>query len=205
MSTEAFVDWWTSFAEDAYDSTSPNGSFIFFCGIGPASQHAADLLVGMRKTSWTFRNWITWSKRRGFGKVFDYVNAREEILWYSKNPARTEVTFNKPFTCEDSEFKKVFGGKENPNEKKRATTVWKDLPEPIRGGKPSGHYCEKPENVIERLVLTHSNPGDLVVDPFCGSGTIPAVAHRLGRHVYASDIDPKWADYTAARIQKGRG
>ena len=202
QTTEDFVAWWVDVANAMFEQTAARGSLVFFCGLGPKNQHAADLLVGMRKTRWTFRNWITWSKRRGFGKEFDYVNAREEILWFSKSPARTEVTFNKPFTNEVSEFKKVFSGKENPNERKRATTVWKDLPEKLRGGKPSGHYCEKPEDVIERLLSTHSKPGDLVVDPFCGSGVVPSVAARLGRRCFGSDAEKRWVEYATQRLER---
>jgi site-specific DNA-methyltransferase (adenine-specific) len=196
--TEAFVEWWLGIANIMFERTAEHGSLVFFAGLGAKTQHAVDLVVAMRKTGWTFRNWITWSKRRAIGKSHDYLNAREEILWFSKSKERTGVTFNKPFTDELSDFKKVFSGKPNPNAFKRATTVWKDIPESLRA-KASGHSCEKPERLIERLLLTHSDVDDLIVDPFCGSGVVAACADKHGRQFMVADADKRWTDYTAQR------
>jgi DNA modification methylase len=52
----------------------------------------------------------------------------------------------------------------------------------------TGYPTQKPESLLERIILASSNPGDLVADFFCGSGTAPAVAARLGRRFLASDI-----------------
>lgn len=51
----------------------------------------------------------------------------------------------------------------------------------------TGYPTQKPEALLERVLLASSNPGDLVADFFCGSGTLPAVARRLGRRFIASD------------------
>jgi hypothetical protein len=51
----------------------------------------------------------------------------------------------------------------------------------------TGYPTQKPEALLERIILASSNPGDLVADFFCGSGTAPAVAARLGRRFIASD------------------
>lgn len=200
-SSKDFCDWFTDLSNDMFERTASNGSLIFFCGVGPATQHAADLLIAMRSTPWFFRNWITWAKRRGYGKSHDYICTREEILWYSKSPNRTEVTFNKPFTNVKSEFTKTTAGTINPNEYKRCTSVWQDLPEPLRA-KESGHPTEKPLNVIDRLVLTHSNPGDTIVDLFCGSGATGASAVANNRNVILGDVDPHWTEYTKSRLEK---
>ena len=45
----------------------------------------------------------------------------------------------------------------------------------------SDHPHEKPKSLIERLIRLHSNPGDTIFDPFCGSGVIPKMADKLGR------------------------
>lgn len=193
-STKDFCNWFTDLASDMFDKTAEDGSLVFFCGIGPSSQNAADLLIAMRETQWHFRNWLTWSKRRGFGKSHDYICTREEILWYSKSPERKSVTFNKPFTNIKSEFVKTTAGGLNPNAFKRCTTVWADLPEPL-GTKKSGHPTEKPKNVMDRLVTTHSKPFDTIVDPFCGSGATGLSALSNDRNVILNDIEPKWADY----------
>lgn len=198
-STKEFCDWFVDLANDMFNKTSDNGSLIFFCGVGPATQHAADLLVAMRDSPWFFRNWVTWAKRRAYGKSHDYLCSREEILWYSKSPERTNVTFNKPFTDVPSEFVKTTAGTINPNAYKRCTNVWSDLPEPLKA-KPSKHPTEKPLNVMNRLVLTHSNEGDLIVDPFGGSGATGEAALNNNRNVVISDIDKGWSEYAENRL-----
>ncbi len=52
----------------------------------------------------------------------------------------------------------------------------------------TGYPTQKPESMLERIILASSNPGDLVADFFCGSGTTPTVAARLGRRFIASDV-----------------
>jgi hypothetical protein len=57
-----------------------------------------------------------------------------------------------------------------------------------------------PDRLAWRTVYAHSNPGDLVVDPFTGAGTLAEHAHLLGRRVIAGDINPKAIAFTAARL-----
>jgi DNA modification methylase len=65
-----------------------------------------------------------------------------------------------------------------------------------------GYPTQKPEALLERIVLSSSNEGDLVADFFCGSGTTPAVAHRLGRRWIACDDNPDAIALTAARLKQ---
>ncbi|MDD4891857.1 MAG: site-specific DNA-methyltransferase, partial [Phycisphaerae bacterium] len=62
------------------------------------------------------------------------------------------------------------------------------------------HPCQMPEEVLERIVLASSNPGDLVFDPFSGSGTTLSVANRLGRHWLGTDISPDYVRNANERI-----
>ena len=64
----------------------------------------------------------------------------------------------------------------------------------------TGYPTQKPEALLERILLASSNPGDLVADFFCGSGTTPAVAARLGRRFVASDVQWRAVFTTQARL-----
>jgi len=59
---------------------------------------------------------------------------------------------------------------------------------------------QKPEKLIERLVKASSNEGDLVFDPFCGSGTVPVVCKRLNRAFIACDTNPEFVHLTELRL-----
>ena len=73
---------------------------------------------------------------------------------------------------------------------------------PICAGKERlDHPTQKPEWIIEELLTRHSSEGFMVVDPFAGVGTVPAVCKRLGRLCVATEIDPKYHEQGAARLE----
>jgi site-specific DNA-methyltransferase (adenine-specific) len=63
------------------------------------------------------------------------------------------------------------------------------------------HPNHKPFGVLEPLIRTYSQVGDLILDPFAGSGSIPAAALKLGRRAYCIELDPTWADRVTQRLQ----
>jgi site-specific DNA-methyltransferase (adenine-specific) len=65
-----------------------------------------------------------------------------------------------------------------------------------------GHPNHKPFSVLEPLLRQWSRPGELVLDPFAGSGSIPAAARRLGRRAACSEIEPEWASRVSARLTR---
>ena len=64
------------------------------------------------------------------------------------------------------------------------------------------HPNHKPFGVLEPLVRTWSRKGQLVVDPFAGSGSLPAAAQKLGRAVACIELQPKWAERVSQRLAK---
>lgn len=70
------------------------------------------------------------------------------------------------------------------------TGVYTDLVE-----EPSGHQWQKPISLMERLVKIYTNKGDIVLDPFCGSGQTLKACKNLGRPFIGIDIDKQWTDY----------
>lgn len=65
----------------------------------------------------------------------------------------------------------------------------------------TGYPTQKPEALLRRMVLASTDPGDLVLDPFCGSGTTAAAAHRLGRDWIAIDSSQVAIDITRRRLE----
>lgn len=70
------------------------------------------------------------------------------------------------------------------------TGVYTDLVE-----EPNGHQWVKPMSLMERLVKIYTRPGDLVLDPFCGSGRTLQACKNLGRRYIGIDIESKWIEY----------
>ncbi len=68
----------------------------------------------------------------------------------------------------------------------------------------TGHPCQMPEGVLERIIKVASNPGDLVLDPFAGSGTTLAVAKRLKRRYLGMELSEPYAEAVKARLANVR-
>ncbi len=169
---EDYTAWLVGLCTTARKKVKPTGSLIMFQAIGHHQQHPVFQVVpGVEREGWQFRNWITWKRSRAFGKRKDYLYCRDEILWFSASAGRDEVTFNVPFT--EQRTKRTTA----KNEFKRASNVWDDI---AMNFTPE-RSCRRPLPLIARLIKTHSNPGDLVVDFFSGYGTTGIVSHHLGR------------------------
>lgn len=66
----------------------------------------------------------------------------------------------------------------------------------------AGHVCTFPEELVERCLLMATNPGDLILDPYAGSGTTGVVAARLGRRFIGIEIDPDYHALATERVSK---
>lgn len=84
------------------------------------------------------------------------------------------------------------------------TDVWTDIGivHTMSGEKDEGQHrvWQKPEKLLERIILASSDKGDLVLDPFSGTGTTPKVAKRLGRHYIACDIEEECVEISKERV-----
>ena len=121
-------------------------------------------------------NLITWSKKRAYGKADNYLFTREECAMIVKGDKPR--TFNIPLL----DVKRGYAGysKKYPakSEYLRRTNVWTDVTELLRG---KIHEAEKPSRLAEIMIGTSSRPGEIVLDPFAGSGSTGVAAKKLGR------------------------
>jgi DNA modification methylase len=141
-------------------------------------------------TPLVMRNLITWAKRRGYGKKNDWLFTREECAWLIKGNNGKPRTFNiVPGGGLTSElrgykgFNKLYPAK---SEFKRRTNIWR-VPELLKG---KSHVCEKPTELAEIMITTHTKKGDTVLDPFAGSGSSGSAARNLGRKFILIERDP---------------
>lgn len=138
------------------------------------------------ETDYRVKNLITWSKRRAYGVKDNYLFTREECLYLIKGTDKPNI-FNIPLL----EKERGYSGynEKYPAKSKflRRTNVWTDITELFRG---KTHPCEKPTALAEVMISTHTAPGDLVLDPFGGSGSTGLAAANLGRRCILVEKDP---------------
>ena len=80
--------------------------------------------------------------------------------------------------------------------KRNLRSVWCINPKPYR----EAHFATFPPALVEPMVKAGSRPGDLVLDPFCGSGTVGLVAQRHGRRFVGCDLNPAYLALARARL-----
>ncbi len=143
------------------------------------------------------QNDIVWRKTNPMpnfrGKRF--TNAHETLIWAGREQ-KSRVTFN-------YEAMKAL----NDDLQMRSDWLFPICSGPERlkdGAGRKAHPTQKPEALLHRLLLATTNPGDVVLDPFFGTGTTGAVAKRLGRRWLGIERDPDYAAAAEARIDKVR-
>jgi len=115
-----------------------------------------------------------------------FTHATETIIWAAKN-SKSRHTFNY------AQMKEV-------NRGKQMKSVWETFP-PAKDEKRFGkHPTQKPVALLERILLAASNEGDLVLDPFLGSGTTALIALRLSRQIVGVDLDETWIRLALVRL-----
>ncbi|MCY4625579.1 MAG: site-specific DNA-methyltransferase [Chloroflexi bacterium] len=152
------------------------------------------LSVGMAMLQLGFRilNDITWEKPNPPPNLGCrcFAHSTETILWATKAPKGSQHKH----TFHYKTMKEENGGKQ-------MKTVWR-FTAPGKSEKLYGkHPTQKPVALIDRCLRASTNPGDLVVDPFAGSGATAVAAHRLDRRFLVSDRDPEYAALTVRRIE----
>jgi modification methylase len=122
-----------------------------------------------------------------------FTNAHETLIWAARSQTDRHYTFH-------------YEALKSGNEDVQMRSDW-FIPlctggERIKDTKGrKAHPTQKPEELLARIILSSSNPGDLVLDPFFGSGTTGAVAKRLGRHYLGIERDPAYVDVAKTRIE----
>jgi len=174
-------------------------SLYVWCGIGEKSQSLIRWF-DVFNNHWIFKDLITWKKKRGIGMRKGWLYTREECMWFVKNNKQFVWNVNAQYSDEANQFKVGMSGYACKSAFKRLTNVWTDIPE-ILGSKKLTHYTPKPEPAIERIVLAHTKKGDLVFDPFMGSGTTGVVCKRTGRNFIGIEIDEAYCEMATKRIE----
>ena len=144
-----------------------------------ASSHLRDVLDCMRKCGWQERNLLVWVKNNGTGALFAQYKHWYEPLFYAHKRGQSP-RWHGP-----------------TNER----TVWEH-------DKPAVndlHPTMKPLALIARAISNATTPGQLVVDPFLGSGTAIIAAERTGRLCCGMDLEPRYCDVILARWEAETG
>ncbi len=205
MASDDYESWVRSWFKKILMRLKPNAS-IYVCGDWRSSSPLFRVLSDYVNV----RNRITWEREKGRGAKANWKNASEDI-WFAT--MSDEYCFN----VEAVKLKKKViapyrhdNGKpkdwsEETNGNFRLThpsNLWTDLTVPFWSmAENTGHPTQKPEKLVAKIILASSKPGDIILDPFLGSGTTSVVASKLGRHYVGIEIDKHYACLAEKRLE----
>lgn len=155
------------------------------------------------------RNRITWEREKGRGAKTNWKNSSEDI-WFCT--VSDDYTFNldavkmkrkvlAPYTDSSGQPKDWDQAADGNYRITHPSNLWTDLSVPFWSmPENTDHPTQKPEKLLAKIILASSNPGDVVFDPFSGSGTTSVVAKKLGRKYVGIELDEAFCCLTEKRL-----
>ena len=175
---------------------APHGSLFFHIDYREA--HYCKLLLDAIFGRESFLNEIIWAYDFGGRSKRKWPAKHDAIFWYAKDPQR--YTFNYDAIDRIPYLAPGLVGKAKAERGKTPTDVWWQTIVPTNSRERTGYPTQKPLAILERIVRVHSNPGDLVLDCFAGSGTTGEAAARNNRPYLLIDNNPEATKIAARRL-----
>ncbi|MCI5778278.1 MAG: site-specific DNA-methyltransferase [Lentisphaeria bacterium] len=156
------------------------------------------------------RNRITWQREKGRGAGANWKNSAEDIYFATAGKRYTfhldAVKIRRRVVAPYREAGVPKDWRETAAGKFRDScpgNFWDDITIPFWSmPENTGHPTQKPEKLLAKLILASSDPGDLVFDPFAGSGSTAVTAKKLHRRFLAVEIDPQYCVWAQQRLEQ---
>lgn len=141
-----------------------------------------------------FANWICWHYTQGIGKTKGFSPRHDDILMFTKSN-------NYIFNLDDIKVPQKYYRAVNNMRGANPGDVWEISHIHYCQRNRQNHPTQKPEALMERMVLASSNEGDLVLDPFSGSGTTLRVCQQLNRNCIGIELNSEYVSDTINRLK----
>jgi site-specific DNA-methyltransferase (adenine-specific) len=182
------------------DVLKPTGSFWVAIG----DDYAAEVRLIGRRLGLTLRNWVIWHYTFGQNTKRKFARAHTHLFYFTASP--TEFVFNREAVLTFSDRQREYNDKRAHGAGKVPDDVWDEFPR-VCGTfqeRQGWHPCQMPETILARIVRVSSRVGDMVLDPFAGSGTTPAVAKKLSRAYVGIEKSANYARQATERLAATR-
>lgn len=165
----------------------PNGQIYIFCGTNQIPQYMRIL-----KDKWFFRNLLIWYKRNPAPRISktNFVFASEYIIYginEKGKPSNSTFNFSKQNEMHNVFITNALQGRER-----------------LKVGNKSVHPTQKPLEILQKLIETSSNKGDIVLDVFMGVGSTAVASILTNRNFLGCEIDPNYVKFANQRIEEVR-
>jgi len=197
-----YIEWCNAWLAEYVRILKPTGS-LFVLNLPRWGMHHATFL----NQHLCFQSWIVWdamSKPRG-----KLMPAHYALLFYTKHPSEFTFNYEKVSPVDAYHYclrtscirKRKEAG---DDDKVNLSDIWRDIHRIFHRHDRDSHPCQLPEALMGRIIKLTTNPGDVVLDAFGGTGTTPVVASKLGRRYIAIDLDPLYVQIMKDKVARTR-
>ncbi len=199
MPYEEYVNWTEKWISACLRVLKDDGSIYIAIG----DEYAAEVVSILKKKGLSMRNWIIWYYTFGQNQRKKFSRAHTHIVYFTKHA--NEFTFNVNSVRVRSIRQEIGDKRANPKGK-IPDDVWKisrvagTFKERVKN-----FPCQMPLALLERVIKASSNAGDIVLDPFIGSGTTAVACKKLSREYIGIDISPNYVKNVENRLKSMLG
>lgn len=203
---DAYEKWLDSWVSKLPRILKPTAS-VYICG----DWRSSSAIHRVIESYFSVRNRITWEREKGRGAKTNWKNSSEDI-WFCT--VSDQYTFNvdavklkrkvmAPYTTANGVPKDWDDGKNGRFRLTHPSNLWTDLTVPFWSmPENTDHPTQKPEKLLAKIISASSDEGDVVFDPFLGSGTTSVVAKKLNRHYIGVEIDEHYSCLAEKRLMQ---
>jgi len=170
----------------------PTGTIYVFMGVRYISYIYA---IMEQELGLHFNSWITWVYTQGVGKTKGFSPRHDDILMFTKN---SRFKYNLDLIRVPQKYYRSVNNMRGAN----PGNVWEFSHVHYCQANRQNHPTQKPEALFERMILASSDEDDIILDPFCGSGTSLRVCQQLNRHGIGIEINDEYVNMTRARLSQ---
>ena len=214
LECDHYLEWCDKWLGQLARVLKPNGSFWLAIG----DEYAADLKVlAQRHHKFVCRNWVIWYYTFGVHCKYKFARSHAHLIYFCKDPV--QYKFNADAIRVPSARMLVYGDHRAVAKGRIPDDTWmlrpQDMPESFQPEEDTWyiprvcgtfkeragwHGCQMPEQLMGRIIRVSSDEGDVVLDPFGGSGATLAVAKKLGRQFIGFELSPEYAKRIEKRL-----
>lgn len=198
LKEKEYIDWCNKWLSECMRVLKPTGSFFVINIPKWLIYHASHLnSIGI------FRHWIAWDAL-GSPTNSKLLPAHYGILWYTKTIKTKTHTVRVPHERDrKGELLADWGGKKSMLHPygKVASDMCTDIHRIRHKVRRNAHPCQLPPHLIERMILSTTDEGDIVLDPMIGTGTTAIAAKRMGRDYIGIELDDKYLKIAKENIE----
>jgi site-specific DNA-methyltransferase (adenine-specific) len=204
-SSVEYEEWLRSWIKLALPTLRPTAS-VYICSEWRSSGAVQRVL----EEYFQVQNRITWEREKGRGATHNWKNCSEDIwfctvsdnYWFDVDAVKQKRRVIAPYRDENRKPKDWNQEDDGGFRVTHPSNLWNDISVPFWSmPENTDHPTQKPEKLIAKLILASSKPGDIVLDPFLGSGTTSVVAKKLGRHFIGIEIEEEYCLLAERRLR----